>query len=242
MLNVQALGYQIEHQTLFSKLTFSLNPGNCLWVQGPNGSGKTTLLKILIGIQTSFEGSIFWQDKKLNPSDPEFKQQIVYLGHQLSFKAELSPLENLKEWWVLQRVDGDLSADHIGDLDGNLKDNDTIALIETILNIAPNNKKENVFFPKNFLYSDCRSIETGKLSAGQLKRLKLINLILLKKMKKLWILDEPLDHLDEAGVMWFQSLLEDHLLQGGMCVIVSHRLLKLNSLIKSESLNLKQPC
>lgn len=66
----------------------------------------------------------------------------------------------------------------------------------------------------------------GHLSAGLLRRLSLIRLLL--NPVPLWILDEPFTALDhEAQQLWWQ-ILTAHLNQGGLALITSHHPLSLN--------------
>ncbi len=70
-------------------------------------------------------------------------------------------------------------------------------------------------------------IASGKLSAGQQRRIVLCRLMLDKK--PLWILDEPLVSLDAAGVSALESLMQTHLDNGGMIVFTSHQALNLDA-------------
>ena len=49
MLTAHHLSKAFDSKTLFSEVTFSLNPGERLGLIGPNGSGKTTLLRSIAG-------------------------------------------------------------------------------------------------------------------------------------------------------------------------------------------------
>lgn len=57
-------------------------------------------------------------------------------------------------------------------------------------------------------------------SAGMKRRLALSRLLL--SSARLWILDEPQAALDRAGIRLFESLLEEHLQQGGSAIMTSH--------------------
>lgn len=59
-----------------------------------------------------------------------------------------------------------------------------------------------------------------KLSAGQLKRLALIILILNKK--KLWILDEPYNALDKHACGVLDQFIIEHVSGGGAVIMTSH--------------------
>jgi heme exporter protein A len=70
------------------------------------------------------------------------------------------------------------------------------------------------------------------LSTGQRKRAAMCRL--LGQNAPLWLLDEPLNGLDEDGVTAFERLIADHLAGGGVCVITSHRTLDLLGLQHSD--------
>ena len=70
-----------------------------------------------------------------------------------------------------------------------------------------------------------RHLPTRQLSAGQRRRVALARLALLRP--RLWILDEPLTALDQAGVALVEQLLAEHAGAGGMAVLTSHHPLTL---------------
>lgn len=59
------------------------------------------------------------------------------------------------------------------------------------------------------------------LSTGQKKRAALARL--LGQGAPIWLLDEPLNGLDSAGVSLVEELAAQHCAQGGICVIASHQ-------------------
>ena len=65
------------------------------------------------------------------------------------------------------------------------------------------------------------SLPAKVLSQGQRRRVALSRLLVCGTV--LWILDEPLAALDAAAVKLMQSLLEQHLNQGGMVVMTTHQ-------------------
>ena len=58
------------------------------------------------------------------------------------------------------------------------------------------------------------------LSSGETKKLELLRLIL--EQKKLWILDEPYNHLDDASIEILNQTFIDHINNNGMIIFVSH--------------------
>lgn len=58
------------------------------------------------------------------------------------------------------------------------------------------------------------------LSAGQIKRAALARLILIDA--PLWLLDEPYANMDAEGIELVDRLMDDHLSNGGGCVMATH--------------------
>lgn len=70
------------------------------------------------------------------------------------------------------------------------------------------------------------------LSTGQRKRAALCRL--LWQNAPIWLLDEPLNGLDQEGVAVFDRLLGAHLSRGGLCIVTSHRSLDLPHLSRCD--------
>ena len=58
------------------------------------------------------------------------------------------------------------------------------------------------------------------LSSGERKKLELIRLIL--EQKKLWVLDEPFNHLDDLSIEILNQTFLDHVSNDGMILFASH--------------------
>ena len=58
------------------------------------------------------------------------------------------------------------------------------------------------------------------LSSGERKKLELIRLVL--EQKKLWVLDEPFNHLDELSIEILNQTFLDHVNSDGMILFASH--------------------
>lgn len=59
------------------------------------------------------------------------------------------------------------------------------------------------------------------LSQGQKRRVTLARLLLSKS--PLWILDEPFTALDSAAVAFLQSVISEHVTQGGLVILTTHQ-------------------
>ena len=80
---------------LFAPVSFELLPGQAIHLQGDNGAGKTSLLRALCGLSPLSQGQMAWCGLPLPQARQAFLRQVLYLGHALGLKDELSALENL---------------------------------------------------------------------------------------------------------------------------------------------------
>lgn len=96
MLEVSNLACSRGDHRLFSGLSFTLQPGEIMQVQGENGSGKTSLLRTLCGFLLPDEGDILWRGESTRDLAEDYCAEMLYLGHLNAIKDELSALENLR--------------------------------------------------------------------------------------------------------------------------------------------------
>ena len=94
-LHAEALRCVRDGRLLFDNLHFTLAPGQALQVEGYNGAGKTTLLRLLCGLTPLQHGEIYWDQQPIRRCREDYQQQLLYFGHQLGLKDELTALENL---------------------------------------------------------------------------------------------------------------------------------------------------
>jgi heme exporter protein A len=94
LLEARALAFHRQDEPVFGPLDFTLDVGELTLIEGDNGSGKTTLMRILTGLLRPEEGELFWRGEPLTWD--RCSGEVVFLGHQLGLKAELSARENLR--------------------------------------------------------------------------------------------------------------------------------------------------
>ncbi|MEM9256188.1 MAG: cytochrome c biogenesis heme-transporting ATPase CcmA [Pseudomonadota bacterium] len=84
LLTAENLSLSRGYRTLFENLSFNVCAGDLLQIVGANGTGKTSLMRILAGLSRfGFEGRL------------ECSVPLLYVAHQSSVKALLTPRENL---------------------------------------------------------------------------------------------------------------------------------------------------
>lgn len=115
LLKAQRLSAQRGHALLFQGVSFELAQGHWLQVMGKNGVGKTTLLRLVCGLfspipsylEDAVQGpevtpQLWWKNKPLAEVRDDFHQELIFFGHALGLKEELSALENLTSLCALQ--------------------------------------------------------------------------------------------------------------------------------------------
>ncbi len=90
-------------RALFSDLSFRLDAGQIVQVEGPNGSGKTSLLRMLCGMLVPVRGEVRWRGTDIQDSRSMFLAEVAYVGHAHGIKEELTPMENLRAARALGR-------------------------------------------------------------------------------------------------------------------------------------------
>lgn len=96
MLEVNQLTCHRGDHRLFAGLSFALQPGQIMQVQGENGSGKTSLLRTLCGFLSPESGKILWDGTDMRELAEDYFANLLYLGHHNAIKDELSGVENLR--------------------------------------------------------------------------------------------------------------------------------------------------
>ena len=81
-------------------------------------------------------------------------------------------------------------------------------------------KNEIILLLETFNIQKYQNTKTMYLSSGEIKKLELLRLIL--EQKKLWILDEPYNHLDDLSIKILNQTFIDHVNKDGIILFTSH--------------------
>ena len=73
ILKVEHLNKFYDERQVLYNINFSLKKGEVLTLLGPSGSGKSTLLRTLNGLKDYKNGSIYFHEKKIDPSPKEWQ-------------------------------------------------------------------------------------------------------------------------------------------------------------------------
>ena len=95
LLSVREIVFVRDHETILDNVSFELQSGDVLQVQGANGSGKTTLLRILTTALRPTSGEILYSGQLVSQCRFNYLSRILFLGHQTGVKLSLSVAQNL---------------------------------------------------------------------------------------------------------------------------------------------------
>ena len=93
-LVVEDLVCQRSGRPVFSGVSFAVDGGEALVLDGRNGAGKSSLLLILAGLLARLRPILAGEGH----DDRTLGEQAHYVGHRDALKPSLTPLETLAFW------------------------------------------------------------------------------------------------------------------------------------------------
>ncbi|MEZ5649250.1 MAG: heme ABC exporter ATP-binding protein CcmA [Burkholderiaceae bacterium] len=101
--SVHDLAARAGDRPLFAGVSIVVPPGHWVDLTGDNGVGKTTLLRLLAGLSRPDGGTIRLGERAIDARDPDWRANLLYIGHATALKAVLDARENLRSWMALDR-------------------------------------------------------------------------------------------------------------------------------------------
>lgn len=218
MINVDGLAVEFGGQSLFSDVSFAINPNDKIALMGKNGAGKSTMMKIIAGQQKATRGSVqhpkdtviaylpqhlltedtctvFEETSKAFSKVFEMKEEMAHLNKELETRTDY---ESEAYMAIIEKVTD------LGEKFYSIEDINYDAEVEKAL------------LGLGFTREDF-SRQSSEFSGGWRMRIELAKILLQKP--DLILLDEPTNHADIESVVW----LEDFLLNKAQAVmVISH--------------------
>lgn len=218
MVSVDGLTVEFGGTTLFSDVSFVINPKDRIALMGKNGAGKSTLLKILAGVREPTKGKVS------TPKD----FVIAYLPQHLMTEDSRTVFEETARAFAhlhdmekeIERINEELAnrTDYESDAYMQLIE-EVSALSEKFYSIEETNFDadiEKTLLGLGFERSDFNR-KTNEFSGGWRMRIELAKILL--QNPDVILLDEPTNHLDIDSIQWF----EDFLINSAKAVVlISH--------------------
>ena len=175
-------------------VSFSIDQGEFVFIQGKSGAGKTTIARLLIKELTPTSGEIIVDNQKLSQLK---KRQLPYLRRKIA--VVFQDFKLLEDRTIFENI---AIALEIINLDRQLIQTRVLDLLD----LVGLSGREN-FFPR-------------QLSGGELQRVAIARA--LAPQPQLLFADEPTGNLDEENAWQIIQLLEDINDQGTAVMVATH--------------------
>ena len=218
MVSVDGLTVEFSGTTLFSDVSFVINPKDRIALMGKNGAGKSTLLKILAGVREPSRGKVS------TPKD----FVIAYLPQHLmtddcrtvfdETAQAFAHIHNLEK--EIEQLNEELT------IRTDYESDDYMQLIERVSSLSEkfygieeinyDAEVEKTLLGLGFERSDFGR-NTAEFSGGWRMRIELAKILL--QNPDVILLDEPTNHLDIDSIQWFENFLIN---TAKAVVVISH--------------------
>jgi ABC-type Fe3+/spermidine/putrescine transport system ATPase subunit len=103
MLELRNLHKQFGERLVADGVNLSVAAGEVVALLGPSGSGKSTLLKIVAGLETADQGSVWFDGQDLSHQPPE-RRGFALMFQDFALFPHLNVLDNVAFGLIEQRV------------------------------------------------------------------------------------------------------------------------------------------
>lgn len=218
MISINNLSVEFSAKSLFSNISYVINPKDKIALVGKNGAGKSTMLKIIAGLQNPTSGSV------AVPKDVT----IGYLPQQMKLADSTTVIEEVRQAFshidrMKERLDSinrelESRADYESEEYASLIDRMTTLTEQLSMSDSENAiaEMEKTLLGLGFVRADFER-PTSEFSGGWRMRIELAKLLLQRP--DVLLLDEPTNHLDIESIQWLESFL---IAKAKAVVLVSH--------------------
>ena len=215
MISVDNIAVEFSGTTLFSDISFVINPSDRIALMGKNGAGKSTMLKILAGVRQPTRGNISYPQDTVIAYLP---QHLLTQDSRTVFEEASQAFSHLFEMEArINRLNDELATRTDYESEEYMKIIEEVTTLgEKFYTIDMTHFDEDVektLLGLGFSRSDFNR-PTSDFSGGWRMRIELAKMLL--KKPDVLLLDEPTNHLDIESIQW----LEDFLIESNRAVVV----------------------
>lgn len=218
MISVDNIAVEFSGSTLFSGVSFVINPTDKIALMGKNGAGKSTMMKIVAGVEKPTRGGIG------APKDAV----IAYLPQHLLTEDNCTVAEEAAKAFAhihemsarMDRLNKELETRT------DYESDEYMTIIEQVTDLGEvfyaleevnyDAEVEKALKGLGFKQSDF-SRQTKEFSGGWRMRIELAKILLQKP--DLILLDEPTNHIDIESVIWLEDFLVN---KANAVMVISH--------------------
>lgn len=218
MISVDNLGVEFSGSTLFSQVSFVINPNDKIALMGKNGAGKSTMMKIVAGEQKPTQGKVsapkdaviaYLPQHLLTEDDcTVFEEAAKAFQHVFDMQREMDELNKALE----TRTDYE-SAEYMAIIE---KVSDLGEKFYALEDVNYDAEVEKALKGLGFKQDDFTR-QTKEFSGGWRMRIELAKILLQKP--DLILLDEPTNHIDIESVIWLEDFLVN---KANAVMVISH--------------------
>ncbi len=218
MISVDNLAVEFGGTTLFSHVSFVINPNDKIALMGKNGAGKSTMMKIIAGEKQATRGNIRAPKDAVIAYLPQhlltednctvFEEAAKAFKQVFDMKAEMEALNKELETRTDYESDAYMAIiEKVSDL------GEKFYLLEEVNYDA---EVEKALKGLGFKQEDFKR-QTKEFSGGWRMRIELAKILLQKP--DLILLDEPTNHIDIESVIWLENFLVNN---ANAVMVISH--------------------
>ncbi len=218
MITVDGLAVEFSGTTLFSDVSFVINPNDKIALMGKNGAGKSTMMKIVAGEQNPTRGKVSY------PKDTV----IAYLPQHLLTKDNCTVFDEASKAFshifkMSDEIDG---LNKALETRTDYESDEYMSIIEKVSELGEqfyaleevnyDAEVEKALKGLGFKQTDFKRL-TSEFSGGWRMRIELAKILLQKP--DLILLDEPTNHIDIESVIWLEDFLVN---KANAVMVISH--------------------
>lgn len=218
MISVDNLAVEFSGSTLFSEVSFVINPTDKIALMGKNGAGKSTMMKIIAGEQKATRGNVRVPKDAVIAYLPQhlltednctvFEEAAKAFKHVFHMRDEMEKLNKELE----TRTDYESDA-YMGIIE---KVSDLGEKFYALEDVNYDAEVEKALKGLGFKQADFTR-QTKEFSGGWRMRIELAKILLQKP--DLILLDEPTNHIDIESVIWLEDFLVN---KANAVMVISH--------------------
>ena len=106
MVRLQGITKKFGNNVIIPSLDLTIYDGEFITLLGPSGCGKTTLLRMIAGLETPTEGSIYLDDENVTALPP-YKRDVNMVFQHYALFPHMTVEENIKFGLMMKKVPAD---------------------------------------------------------------------------------------------------------------------------------------